>query len=64
MKREEDEMSVSFGVHEEDEEEEEAEAEEEAAGSGGVKRGWSSERRWDGMITIATSRACKINFKR
>jgi len=48
MKREEDEMSVSFSVREEDEEEEEAEAEAEE-GKGGAKRGWSSERRWDGM---------------
>jgi hypothetical protein len=50
MKREEDEMSVSFSVREEDEEEEEeAEAEAEEEAMGGVKRGWSSERRWDGM---------------
>ena len=49
MKREEDEMSVSFSVREEDEEEEEAEAEAEEQGKGGAKRGWSSERRWDGM---------------
>ena len=46
MKREEDEMRVSFSVPEE-EEEEEAEAEKEGArGAGGVKRGWSRER-WD-----------------
>jgi hypothetical protein len=51
MKREEDEMSVSFSVREEDEQEEEAAeaevAEDEAKGR--AKRGWPSERRWDGM---------------
>jgi len=46
MKREEDEMSVSFSVREEDEEGAE-EVEEEL--KGGAKRGWPSERWWDGM---------------
>jgi hypothetical protein len=46
MKREADDMSVSFNVRREDEEEE-GKAEEEE--KGGAKRGWSTERRRDGM---------------
>ena len=47
MKREKDGMCVSFSVREEEEEEEAEEAEAEEEGS--AKKGWSSERRMDGM---------------
>ena len=39
---------MSFSVREEDEEEEDAGVEAEEK-KGGAKRGWSSERKWDGM---------------
>ena len=47
MKREKDGMCVSFSVREEEEEVEVEEVEAEEEGS--AKRGWSSERRMDGM---------------
>ena len=52
---------MSFSVREEDEEEEEAEAEAEEQGKGGAKRGWSRERRWDGMEMEVDRKSTRLN---